>query len=63
MSRKYSGMSVARPSLQGSAKINLADQRLGHPGKRDIQVAVVIVRNYMVLFVCRQLYQLRLRLS
>ena len=53
MSRKYSGMSVARRSLQGSAKINLADQRLGHPGKREIQVAIVIVHNYMALFVCR----------
>ena len=53
MCRKYSGISVARPSLQGSAKISLADQRLGHPGKREIQVAIVIVHNYMVLFVCR----------
>ena len=58
MSRKYSRMSVATPSQPGSAKINLVDKRW-----RERQVAVVIVCNYMVLFVCRRLYQLRLRLS
>ena len=57
MPRKYSWMSIARPSQPGSAK-SLADQRW-----RERQVVVVIVCNYMVLFVCRQLYQLRLRLS